>query len=289
VDYDVTIVLLVIIVLAVGVTVTLEVRRQLIGADRSGGEAQEPASEHPSPPPTQRSGQEGRSQPGRPPEPGREWLAEIAWRKLERGAVFVVVARSADGVEAVISTSDRVEWPPRSGAAIATLERVVSGLETTLRDAGWSPLEPGGAWYAKRFEWAARDAAPVPATVAGTPTGRFRRQPAWPADSEALWRCEIKWDAGYVTSRYIAVMRDPGSRSRRTVAASEPYSWMFRAEPEQDDPGHASAVRGLVAGLEQAGWERVEPANRWWAHRFVWRRADPPPEHLELSPADASA
>jgi hypothetical protein len=91
-----------------------------------------------------------------------------------------------------------------------------------------------------------------------------------------------------MTSRFTAEVREPGSRRRRTVAASDPYSWTLRSDPLRDDPGYASAVQRLAAALEQAGWEPVEPGSDWWAARFVWRRDEAPPEQLEPAPAGAS-
>jgi hypothetical protein len=116
------------------------------------------------------------------------------------------------------------------------------------------------------------------------PGGRFVRRRPWPEDSERLWRAEIKWDAGYKTSRFTVTMRRPGARRGQIIAASEPFKWMLMAEPSDDGPGYRAAVDALVRALRAAGWERVDAGQDWWAERFVWRHDEPPPDHVDAEP-----
>jgi hypothetical protein len=89
-----------------------------------------------------------------PPAPHRAWTAEVEWRAAGGEACFSAVARPAEGAgTAVIAESDRLEWPPMSAAAVAALTAAAEDLETRMVAAGWRPLAPGDAWYAKRFEW----------------------------------------------------------------------------------------------------------------------------------------
>jgi hypothetical protein len=122
---------------------------------------------------------------GAPPDPAREWTAEIAWRNADGRSRFVVGARPGDEAEVAILTSDAIEWPPRGDEGVAALEGVVRGLEAQLLDAGWTALEPGKAWYAKRFAWAPRDAAPDPA-MASSPSAAEQPQPAPSSDGPEL-------------------------------------------------------------------------------------------------------
>jgi hypothetical protein len=141
------------------------------------------------------------------------------------------------------------------------------------------PSLPARAPRPGRFEPGA--AAGEFADEAGT--GRFVRRRPWPEDTDGLWRCEIKWDAGYKTSRFTATMRRPGARRGQAVAASDPFKWMLMAEPD-DAAEYRAAVEALVRAVRAAGWERIDPGPEWWAERFVWRRDEPPPESLEPEP-----
>jgi hypothetical protein len=117
-----------------------------------------------------------------PPAPRRAWTAEIDWRPADGEACFRVVARPAQGPgTAVVAESARLEWPPTSPAAVAALTAAAEALEARLVAAGWRPLPPGDAWYAKRFAWEPEARVP-PAS------GRFARRAARPEGSEALWR-----------------------------------------------------------------------------------------------------
>jgi hypothetical protein len=130
-------------------------------------------------------------------------------------------------------------------------------------------------------------ARPAPAAgeaVEESGAGRFVRRRPWPEETDNLWRCEIKWDAGYKTSRFTATMRRPGARRGQVVAASEPFKWMLMAEPTEDGAEYRAALDALVRALRTAGWERIDSGSEWWAERFVWRGDEPPPEHVEAEP-----
>src|SRR4051812_12070896 len=122
---------------------------------------------------------------GAPPDPAREWTAEVAWRSAYGRSRFVVGARPGDGAEVAILTSDAIEWPPRGVEGVAALEGVVRGLEAQLLEAGWTVLEPGKAWFARRFAWAPRDAA-ADRAMAGSPPAAERPQPAPSVDEPEL-------------------------------------------------------------------------------------------------------
>jgi hypothetical protein len=122
---------------------------------------------------------------GSPPDPAREWTAEIAWRNTDGRSRFVVGASPGDEAEVAILTSDAIEWPPRGAEGVAALEGVVSGLEAQMLEAGWTAVEPGNAWFAKRFAWAPREAAPDPA-MATSPSPAEQPQPAPSADRPEL-------------------------------------------------------------------------------------------------------
>jgi hypothetical protein len=108
-----------------------------------------------------------RSLRARPPDAGRDWTAEITWRSAHGQSRFALVGRPEEGSDAVILASDPIEWPPRGDDEVASLERLVSGLEVALLGAGWTALDPGEAWYAKRFHWAARTTAAAGGEGAG--------------------------------------------------------------------------------------------------------------------------
>jgi hypothetical protein len=222
-----------------------------------------------------------------PPEPTRDWTAEIAWRDTRPHPHFVVVAHADDGEEAEVLSSEPVQWPPRDAAGVAILERLVSGLQTTLLESGWIAGERGDAWYASRFAWAAREPMPEPPRHAGA--GGVQPLPQSPKGREELCRCEIGWDPGYLASRFTAVMRAPGSRRARVVAESEPFAWTHGSANAPEGPSHAGAVEALVAALERAGWERVGTGGGWWAEQLVWRHDEPPPRSLERRPLEAAA
>jgi hypothetical protein len=268
-----------------------------------------------------------------PPDPSRQCSAEIEWRQEADGARFEVLCGALDPEPAtLIAESDVLEWPPSGPAAVQALTDAVDELASGLTSAGWTALEPGAAWYAKRFIWhptatlAAPDeiepaadlarspdepesaAAPVwswddtksadTATdspgaydVAGAPAvasderdrGLFARAPAWPQDSTTQWRCEIKWDPGWIDSRFRAVAYSPDSRRTDVIADSAVFKWLLMSQPDSGTSAHKQAVDGLADALELAGWEPAGRGAAWYARRFRWLHDEIPPERLDLS------
>ena len=231
----------------------------------------------------------------RPPDPRRGWTAELEWRKNR----FAVVAR-ADEAEAgvVIARSDPLPWPPADAEAVDDLRRTAELLEGALSAAGWTPLPPGRAWYAKRFAWAA-DAPrktpapalePVPDSPEAEPApvgARFKLHAEWPAGTEELWRCEIRWHAGWVSSRFDAAAHEPGHRRGTTVGSSDEYKWLLKGDPEEGASEYTAEVELLADRLVAAGWEPAGMGRRWYAKRFVWRREGAPPDQLDPAQAEA--
>ena len=110
------------------------------------------------------------------------WSAEIEWRATDGGARFHVIARQDEGDETLaVAESAPLEWPPKSAEAVSAMTAAADDLESRLVAAGWTPLAPGDAWYARRFAWA--DGARAP-----TRLGRFERRAAASGRSDALWR-----------------------------------------------------------------------------------------------------
>jgi hypothetical protein len=205
-----------------------------------------------------------------PPDPGQPWTAEIEWQDAGAGPRFCLVARPAGGgADALIATSEPLAWPPRDAADVRKMRNEVARMEAALLDSGWSPLAPGSAWYSKRFGWAA--------VVEPVSTGRFRREVDWPADTEDLWRCEIKWKPGYLNSRFAVVASEPGHKRGRTVSASEPFKWLLMADPNPQSQEQRAEVRRLDEQIVAAGWEPAGRGRWWSALRYVWRHEGPPP------------
>jgi len=121
---------------------------------------------------------------GLPPVASRGWTAEIEWRPADGETCFRVVARATEGTAtAVVAESARLEWPPAGAAAVPALTAAAEELETRLVAAGWRPLPPGDAWYAKRFAW-------EPVASMSAPPGRFERRAAWPENTEQTSRAK---------------------------------------------------------------------------------------------------
>ena len=237
----------------------------------------------------------------RPPDPGRAWIAEVEWDDTR----FAVVVRKREGGTGVrLATSAPLPWPPADAKAVRDLTRAAEHLEASLLAGGWTPLAPGAAWYAKRFAWAAvppggapvppaprepavEPVAPLPRTDAEPRTGRFARQVEWPAGSEALWRCEIKWHAGYVNSRFDAVAHAPKRLRSTSLGRSEVFKWLLMGDPDEHDADHVKEVRQLADRLVASGWEPAGRGRHWHELRFVWRREDAAPEPLEPVSAEA--
>jgi hypothetical protein len=250
-----------------------------------------PMTDHPTPAPTPRA--------GRPPDPAAAWTAEIAWQQAPGRCRFYAVAAAAEGAaRAPVSCSAWLDWPPTERAPVSALAEAVAELERALADAGWQPLEPGDAWYAKRFGWtpgqgadagASDPALPVdvpPADDDGdlesfTVQRRFVRVPAWPEDSDDRWRCEICWDAGYLSSRFEAVALRPGHRKGRVVGGGGVFRWLLMSDPDPRTPEYAADVSNLEHALLQAGWERAGRGAEWYAQRFVWPGDGEPPAQVE--------
>ena len=118
-------------------------------------------------------------------------------------------------------------------------------------------------------------------------TGRFKRQTEWPADSEQLWRCEIKWHAGYANSDFRAVAHRPDRHRGVTLGRSETFKWLLKGDPEESDAEFVGQVRGSPtgsprpAGSRSAGGPLVRAALRVAAGGRA-------PEQLDPAPAKAS-
>jgi hypothetical protein len=227
-----------------------------------------------------------------PPDPAVAWRAEIDWREVQGGARFQVVARRLQGGRAgVVAESPALEWPPSSPAAVGALRVAADRLEASLREAGWSTLAPGSAWYARRFGWepaAVSGSAEGPAQPAEQrkEPGRFERDRAWPEGAGDRWRCEIAWAPGYLRARFRAVAFPPGSRAGRTIGEAGNFKWLFMADPDRSDPRHRQEVLRLARAVQAAGWEPAGRGPAWYAGRYVWESDDPPPDRLELQPAE---
>jgi hypothetical protein len=196
-----------------------------------------------------------------PPDVRRPWVAEVRWELGASDGTFRVVARSGagedGGEEVAVCESRDLRWPPERPEEVEALGAAVAELEGSLRASGWEPLAPGDAWYAKRFAW-----QPAPA--------RPEEAETWPPGTEALWRCEIVWEAGYAGSRFRALARGPQGRGRRSLGASRTFRWRLMAEPDRSSPGYGDAVDALVRRLTETGWEPAGHGLEWYSARFVW-------------------
>jgi hypothetical protein len=209
-----------------------------------------------------------------PPDPEQPWTAELEWQETGRGARFCLVAHPVGGgTDALIAASEPLAWPPPDAKAVRQMRNEVAQMEAALLAAGWAPLPPGTSWYSKRFAW-----APVAEPVS---TGRFMRDPEWPPGSEDLHRCEIKWQPGYMNSRFKVVMFEPGRRRSTTVATSEVFKWQLMADPDPGSPEQRAEVERLHQLILAAGWEPAGRGAMWSALRFVRRHESPPPAQLE--------
>ena len=238
-----------------------------------------------------------------PPDPRSGWTADVDWVRTGGGARFRVLARSEEHDDAtVIVESSPLEWPPTSSDAVEKLTRAVDQLEFMLLSAGWTRLEAGKEWYAKRFAWEPAAAAagstpgearrpllpPVPAIEQDRQrAGRFVPRSAWPDGSEALWRCQICWHVASDGSRFAAVAYAPGERRGRTVRDAAAVSWPVSDEPDPELEDCKRELRRLAAALHDAGWDRLGRGPNWYAARFVWRRTGTPPDRLEARVREA--
>ena len=181
------------------------------------------------------------------------------------------------------------------------MSRAADELEVAMLAAGWKPLPPGEAWYAKRFAWpraAAPRRAPTAPAVPGPepaapavtaddaafePGRRFARV-LWPKGAEQLWRCEIRWHAGYRRSRFEAIALEPARRRGQPIGRSATFKWLMMGDPTPQE--FQGAVDELTDSLASAGWERIADGADWYSRRFVWHR-DSPPGRLDAGQGSA--
>src|SRR5687767_11944511 len=89
-----------------------------------------------------------------PPDPTRDWQAEIVWQRRPDGSRFCMTATTAGSSERIaIGASAPLAWPPTGPDSVAALTRAVARLESSAVAAGWRPAPTGPVWYAKRFTW----------------------------------------------------------------------------------------------------------------------------------------
>lgn len=228
---------------------------------------------------------------GAPPEPAVAWKAEVKWEAKGGTGRFRALAVNADSAAPVeVGRSRPLRWPPGGPTDIADLTRASEELEAALLNAGWSARPAGDEWYAKRFAWTPmRGRRAAPAVRAAGQAGRFQRAEPWPADTEAMWRCEIRWRAGWITSRFEAVAAPPGERRGRPIGATDPLKWTLKADPDPDGTETRAALAELVRGLLRAGWEREGRGRHWYAQRFSWRREGDPPTVAEYERTETRA
>jgi hypothetical protein len=104
-----------------------------------------------------------------PPDVAVEWTAEIEWHRGD-SRFYVVAGRPGSSERIVVSESEPLPWPPNGPGSVQALARAVEQLESRAVAAGWGPAPAGRAWYAKRFTWQPRRAAP--SVAAGRPDRR---------------------------------------------------------------------------------------------------------------------
>ena len=169
---------------------------------------------------------------GAPPDPRVTWAAEIEWRQIDDESRFCVIARGAETVE--VAQSPPLDWPPDGPAAVRAVTDAADELAATLVAAGWKPLPPGSAWYAKRFAWEPAGAEPAnglkaaPKSTGVKPVAPPRPETRVPASGES------------VTPDRVSGRRSRGNQL--TVLA-------------------ALAVVGLIAALQLAGGDDGAPAG----------------------------
>jgi hypothetical protein len=222
------------------------------------------------------------------------WTAEVEWRHAGSShGRFCVVARDEDGGEGIaIARSSPLQWPPDTAGSVQALVEAAEALRRQLLAAGWNEAEPGSSWYSMRFTWdPARATAPRAPEAVGT-TGDAARPAAlassrrggrlpWPKETEGLWRCELKWDAGYLRGRFIVVVHAPhGTRRAEKIAESEVFWGLLAGDPDPEHPEQRSAANRLAGALDALGWNRLPGGRSWYPERFVWRGQESPPMHL---------
>jgi hypothetical protein len=142
------------------------------------------------------------------------------------------------------------------------------------------PAPAWGTWPHPSWSRVVRDAWFRPYIRGGPlrPSGSRRVREAWPVETVQLWRCEIRWNPGYVRSRFEVVVYEPGKSEGDAVAESIEFKWLLKTNPDFYVAEHRAEVRSLAMKLEAGGWERIGRAPEWYAARFVWRREDRPPD-----------
>jgi hypothetical protein len=223
-----------------------------------------------------------------PPDPQRAWTAEVEWHETGGEARFIVSARPlGTGGDTTIAESPPLAWPPTDAASVDALTDAAQALHAAMLSAGWTALQAGTAWYAKRFAWeptapsaAEPAAAPPPADSEEAPN-LFAPVPAWPESTAGRWRCEITWDAGWAESRFQAVIYRPRRRRGRAIGASTGLPWLLMGRPDARSEEHREAVWSLASALDAAGWERAGQGSSWYSERFAWPHDVAPPDRLD--------
>ena len=65
------------------------------------------------------------------------------------------------------------------------------------------------------------------------------------------------------------------------------FKWLMMADPNPSSDEYRTELRRLVTALQGAGWDYVGRGSKWYAARFVWRRAGAPPERLDAAALEA--
>jgi hypothetical protein len=239
----------------------------------------------------------------RRPASDPRWTAEIIWREAADRGVFQVLARNAEGQPTIIAQSPNLPWPPRGPESLGDLGRAVDALSAGMREAGWTAMPRGDSWYSLRFGWTSASSPVAPQQRPSDPRtpSAARSQPMaaapartgvapreWPADTAELVRCQIAWASGYRSSRFEAVVYEPGRRRGQAIGGSEPFAWMLKGEPEWQNQQHVAAVKRLCVQLMADGWEDVGRGPEWYARRFVWRADAPAPDRIGTDGSEPS-
>jgi hypothetical protein len=109
-------------------------------------------------PPTGSRAAGGGALPTVAPNGRTSWIAEVRWdsdirwdQELQSSCFYAVASPPHDDVERVVAESFEVEWPPTSDAGVHALVDAVDELDRSMVAVGWRPIEPGDAWYARRY------------------------------------------------------------------------------------------------------------------------------------------
>ena len=180
-----------------------------------------------------------------PPDRNEVWTAEIEWRRTEGGARFCVIARTGEGTgEVNVAESRPLHWPPGRGDSVLALSEAAEQLEAALLAAGWKPLPPGSAWYAKRFmSEPAAEAAPVAQLGPAAPAPPVWVQPVGPeapAQEQPTDRAPASWSPPVPSSlphRHAGVREGDPEEGRR----------------ETEDRGAAARLDPLVGESHGSG------------------------------------